>query len=419
MLMGSTGLMQVQRSPTVGFLNRAGRLLERAGLFRVRCGEADLLGAASKRTGLDDFGGDDFREPLRRLLDSLAKDAQLNFMGRLAARQEVLQLLINRLELQRDRKQFPGIASEKIERPLFITGLPRTGTTLLHGMLAQDPRTRAPLTWEVMYPCPAGPAGAEKRIVRAENNLAWLDRIAPDFKAIHLTGAELPQECVAIMSHAFLSDEFDTLFDVRSYQSWFEKAGQRPAYAFHKKFLQHLQFGMPGRRWVLKAPAHMLAIGPLFETYPDALIVQCHREPLDVIASTTSLMLALRGVFSDHTEPERLCRENFQFWGDMLDHFVEARHHYSPERFFDVDYYEIVRDPLDVVRRIYAHFGDELTPEAEARMRKFVAENPKDKHGRHRYTLEQYGIDPAEETGRFDRYRERFNLAAPRALSAT
>ena len=416
--MGTISMHHLRQPWGVRFFNRAGGWLEKTGLLHLPIDDAALMEAACRQTGLSDFGDDAFREPLRRLVDSLVNEARLNLMGRIAARQDILQLLVNRLQLRRDRVEFPAIASQVIAAPLFIVGLPRTGTTLLHALLGADPRNRAPLTWEVMYPPAPDSTDVTQRIARAQKNLDWLDRLAPAFKAIHLTGAELPQECLPIMSHAFMSDEFETLFDVRSYQEWLEKTDMRPAYACHKEFLQHLQVRLPARRWVLKAPAHMLTIHTLFETYPDARIVQTHREPLDVIASTTSLMLVLRNVFSDHTNPALLGRENFRFWGDMLDYFVEARDKYPAGRFFDLDYREIVQDPIGAVRRLYAHFGDELTPAAEANMRDFLAKNPKDKHGAHHYTLAQFGIDAAVEGPRFDRYRERFHLSPPRAVPA-
>lgn len=410
--------MQAHRPVAIQWLNRAGLLLEKTGLLRLRAEESALMDAARKRTGLADFGDDSFRGPLGRLLDSLAREARLNLMGKLAARQEILQLLVNRLQLQRDRGLWPGIPAQTIAGPLFIIGLPRSGTTLLHSLLAQDPQNRSPLTWEVMYPSPPDTTDVKQRIARAKKNLAWLDRLAPGFKAIHLAGAELPQECVAIMSHAFMSDEFDTLFNVPSYRTWLESNDMRPAYACHRQFLQHLQFRLPARRWVLKAPAHMLSLGALFDIYPDARIVQTHREPLDVIPSTASLIVVLRSIFSDHVDPALIGRELSAFWAGMLGTYMQVRGNHPANQFFDINYEEIVRDPLSAVRRLYLHFGDELTPEAEQRMRDFLARNPKDKHGRHLYTMAQFGLDPAAESPRFDRYRRHFNLAPPHPLAA-
>lgn len=409
----SAALMQPHRPGWAQLANCAGALANAAGFFTLPKNAAPLLDAACKRTGLDDFGGNEFLEPLDRLLDSLTREAHLNFIGNLAAREEITQLLTNRLLITRDRAANPGIASQQITAPIFIVGLPRTGTTLLHSLLAQDPQNRAPLTWEVMYPSPPDTTDVTQRIERARGDLAWLDRLAPEFKAIHLTGAELPQECVPIMSQAFMSDEFDTLFNVPTYRAWVEAGGMRPAYEWHRRFLQHLQFRTPAQRWVLKAPAHMLTLDALFSTYPDARIVQTHREPLDVIASTASLTVVLRGIFSNTVDSALIGREMSEFWAAMLESFMDHREHHPAAQFFDLDYAEIVRDPLDAVRRLYAHFGGELSAEAAQAMRDFMARNPKDKHGAHKYTLAQFGLDPRTESPRFDRYRTRFHIAPP------
>jgi hypothetical protein len=415
--MNTSTLLRMRRPLAVQALNAGGRLLEKTGLLNLQPDENSLLQLARKRTGLEDFGDDFFREPLRRLLDSLRAEARLNTIGQLAARQDILQTLINRLHIQRDRTKHPKIAAQKIIAPLFIIGLPRTGTTLLHSLLALDSANRVPLTWEVMSPSPPTSGEEQRRISRAASDLAWLNRLIPDFKAVHLTGAELPQECVAILSHTFMSDQFDTMFNVPAYRDWQERQEMRPAYEYHRQFLQHLQFRRPGR-WVLKAPAHMLMLDALFAVYPDARVVQTHREPLEVLPSTTSLSTLLRGTFSDHVDPALIGRETSQFWADTLETFMRLRAGHSTQQFFDLTFEEILRDPIDAVRRLYGYFGDELTAVTESRMREFLASNPRDKHGRHRYTLEQFGLDPASESPRFTRYRERFHLANPEPLGA-
>jgi hypothetical protein len=266
-----------------------------------------------------------------------------------------------------------------------------------------------------MYPSPPTAENENKRITRTRKNMAWMDRLAPEFKAIHLAGALLPQECVAIMSHVFISDEFDVLFNVPEYRYWAEKQDMRFVYAYHHRFLQHLQYRKPAKHWVLKAPSHMLGLEALFEIYPDARVVQTHREPLEVMASTASLSTVLRGTFSDYVDPALIGRETSEFWAEMLESFMKLRERRSAQQFFDLSYQEIVKDPIDAVRRMYLHFGNTLTPETEQRMRDFLASNPQDKHGRHRYTMEQFGIDPVEESPRFDGYRKRFNIPTPAA----
>jgi len=415
---GTSQLMRVHRPAAVRALNRAASLLRKAGLFRLPLAEEALLDAARRKAGGRDFEDGSFREALRYLVDSLEREAELNFIGRMAAREDILQLLVNRLHLERDRGLYPEIAAQTIVKPLFITGLPRTGTTLLHSLLALDPGYRAPLTWEVMYPSPPTGEGERERIARTENNFAWLDRLAPDFKKTHLAGAMLPQECVAITSHAFMSDQFDTMYNVPAYRTWFEARDMRPAYDFHRRFLQHLQYRDPALRWVLKAPAHMLALDALLTVYPDAQVVQTHREPLEVIASTASLTTILRGTFSDFVDTALIGREMSEFWAETLETFARSREKYDARRFFDLDYLEFVKDPVGCIRRLYQYFGNELSVESEGRMREFLARNPKDKHGAHRYTLGEFGLDAQRESARFQRYRERYNITTPQMLAA-
>jgi hypothetical protein len=252
------------------------RLLDRAGLMRQPLEFESLLQAAQQRTGLTNFGDDAFHEPLRRLLDSCRNEARLNSIGKLVCTEDILQLMSNRLRIQRDSEKWPDIREHKIVAPLFITALPRSGTTLLHNLLAQDEREfYAPATWEVMFPSPPPFAGQENkpRIRRAATNLTFFNWLVPEFRKIHPMSAHFPQECVAILSHSFMSDQFDSMFSIPAYQSWLEKQDMRPAYAYHRQFLQHLQYGAPTRRFVLKAPNHMFSIEALFTIYPDARII--------------------------------------------------------------------------------------------------------------------------------------------------
>ncbi len=396
-------------------LNMGGRFLEWTGFQPVQLGESLLLEQACQRTGLRDFGDDSFREPLRALLQSYETESNLNLIGRIAARQDTLQLLVNRLQLEEDRKQYPEIAQQEIQRPLFIVGLPRSGTTLLHNLLAQDPANRVPMTWEVMFPSPPPDQThyeSDRRIERAERQLSWFGRLAPDFKIAHPLGARLPQECIAITSHTFASLRFHTTYNIPSYHTWCEPHFMRLAYAYHRRFLQHLQCYCPGQRWVLKSPAHLFGLEALFESYPDARIIQTHRDPTQVMASLASLSAMLYGAFSDHVDLAGIGVEVTRRWARGLEHAMWARDRMASvdKHFYDLHYNDLIRDPIAAVRRIYTYFGLTLTEEAEGRMRRFLTENPKDKYGKHRYSLTQFGLDPEEESRRFQSYRERFGV---------
>jgi len=408
-------------SAGISAVNTCGALLNRLGLPLASLEEGDLLEAARRTTGLADFGGDEFRVGLGKLVSALESEADLTPLGRVAAQRDLLGLLINRLHLQADRTRHPEIAAERIADPIFIVGLPRTGSTALHHLLAQDPETRTPRAWEVMYPSPP-PTRAmyetDPRIERARKQLRWLDWLAPDFKAIHPVGAELPLECIAIMSASFLAARFQTTYNVPSYEAWLNAQDMRPAYAYHWRFLQHLQWRTPAARWVLKAPSHVFAFDALLETYPDARIVQTHRDPLTAVASVASLSSVLHRAFSWRREPSRFGREVTDRWTEGLERSLELRRtgRVAPERLIDVHHHEVVDDPMGVVRRIYSQFEMPLTTAAEARMRAFLEANPRHKHGPHDYALDAFGLDAQDLIRRFRAYSEHFGVRpeAPR-----
>lgn len=399
-----------QPAAWVRALNAAGRLAARTGLRAGSLDAADIRRAAERRTGLDDYGPvDGWDEALRRLTDDYRNHARLTPIGRLAAHRHLVDLLANRLRMEADRTRHSGIAAGPVRAPLFIVGLPRTGTTLLHMLMAQDPDNRVPETWEVMHPSPAE-GSAERRRRRAGRELAWMERLAPGFRVMHPLAPRLPQECIAIDSHTLQSHEFQTTHFVPDYQQWLDGRDRTDVYRNHRRFLQYLQWQRPAGHWVLKAPAHLFGLAELLAVYPDAGIVQTHRDPLDVMASLASLSTMLRSAFSESADPQAIGREMSRRWGDAVLDAVARRDagELPEERFIDIDYRRIVHEPIETIRAIYARFERALTHEAEGAMRAFLAANPKDKHGRHRYSLEDFGLDREREARRFADYRARF-----------
>jgi len=368
-----------------------------------------MMASAMRRTGLGNFGDPAFREPLERLLRSIESEARLNLIGRIAARADLTGMLTNRLLLERDRARHPEIARQQIRRPLVITGMPRSGSTFLHGLLAQDPARRVPLHWELRFPTPPpelATRDADPRIERAARHIRWFHRLAPEFKKIHPVGARLPEECVVILSHSFLSFEFSSTWYVPSYQSWLEQQDLEPAYRYHRQFLQHLQLGCPGDRWLLKAPPHLPGLRALFAVYPDADVIVTHRDPLEVVASIASLHVVLRRTFSRAVDPLAVGPEVSRMLADDVRRGFAARDDgcAPPERFLDVWYTELMADPLAVVRRIYRHFDLELSTATEERMRTWLAKHPKDQNGPHMYSLAQFGLDADAERERYRAY---------------
>ena len=408
----STTLDQSRPVLPVRLLNGCGALLEKTRIPRTPLRVVDLIEAAKRRCGLDDFGRGDFFEGLSRLLDSCHRESRLNLIGKIALRTDLTRILCSRLFMQRDWQLYPAVARQEIRQPLFIVGLPRSGTTLLHMLLAADPEHRAPLTWEVMTPSPPTRDGEKRRIQRAMQSCNCLNWLAPTFRQVHAVGAELPQECVGLMTPTFMSDQFDTMYYVPSYRAWFFRQDLLPAYQYHRRFLQHLQVRQSAPRWVLKAPTHMFALPTLLSVYPDALFVQTHRAPLDAMASVSSLITILRRVFSDAVDPFVVCREAIQYWSETLDRFLQERDRLAEYRVCDVNYVEIRSDPIAAVGRIYEHFGWLLSQKTEQRMRLLLASQPQEQYGRHRYNLSGFGIREAEGAAAFTAYCDRFGLSA-------
>jgi len=397
--------------------NGVGGALRAAGVPLVRLDEHSLLARAVKNTGLSDFGDQDFREPLRVLLASFENEAALTLLGRIIARGDTVRTLENRLHFVDTLKRHPEITAAPISRPLFILGLPRTGTTILHELLAQDPANRVPMTWEVMHPWPPPEHATyetDPRIAQVEKHFSGVDKIVPGFKTMHPMGAQLPQECVAITQHDFATMIYPTTHYVPSYQQWLDAANMRPVYRAHTRWLQYLQWRCPAQRWVLKSPGHLWALDALLAVYPDARIVQTHRDPLKVIASLASLVAMLRGMASDHIDPQAIGAEWTVRLAQGLEKTMQVRAGggLRDEQVFDMQFSEFIADEIAMVRRIYRHFDMEFTEEAERRMRRFLAANPKDKHGAHRYTLGQSSLDQAAERRRYAAYQERYGIVS-------
>ena len=242
--------------------------------------------------------------------------------------------------------------------------------------------------------------------------MKWFELLVPGLKAIHPVAAELPQECVAIMSHCFMSEEFDTMFDLPGYESWVEAQDQRELYAFHKRFLQHLRRGAPERRFVLKAPAHLRAVEAILDVYPDAHIIHTHRHPAQVVPSLSSLIVTLKGAFSYNINPIEAGPGAVDYCVRNMRKFFSTLDRLSANACTDVAYLDLVRNPMAVVRQIYARLGEQLSAEAEAKMERFLAENPQGKWGRHKYSLADFGLQPEAIDEQFRFYTERYDMDA-------
>ena len=376
-----------------------------------------LMDEAQQRAGgLTDLGSGPFLDPLERLLASLEGEARLNAIGRVIARERILGHTVNRLNYVNDRKRFPEIAKQEIVRPVFIIGMPRTGTTILHDILAQDPANRVPLTWEAMFPSPPPETASfdtDPRIEACAAMFPDIDAQIPGFKAMHPMGALLSQECVTMMGETMCTPLFHNQFRVPSYQDWVDReADWSHVYDFHKRQLQHLQSRHQRDRWVLKTGAHMWGLEHLLASYPDARIVFTHRDPVDSMTSYASLTSLVRTMGSDEVDRLEIARDWTARLRRVVEHALEVREagEYPDAVFYDMNFSDFVADQFGVVQQIYEACGLPMSEEGASRMRAFVEDNPKGKHGTHSYTPEEFGVDPVAVRREFRTYIERFGV---------
>jgi hypothetical protein len=376
-----------------------------------------VLRAASERAGgLEDLGDGPFVEPLGRFVESLAAEGRLNDIGRLISNERMLLHTVNRLNYVNDRKRFPEIAAQKIVRPVFIIGMPRTGTTILHDILACDPSSRAPMTWEVMFPSPPPERATfetDPRIAQCEATFPGRDLQLPGFDAIHPMGAQLTQECVVMMGETMCTPLFHNQFRVPTYEDWLDhEADWSPVYDFHHRQLQHLQSRHQGDRWVLKTGAHLWGLDKLLETYPDARIVFTHRDPVKSMTSYASLTTIVRRVGSDDVDPVEVADDWIARLRRVLLRGIEIRQAraYPDAIFYDMYFPDFISDQFAQVEKIYEAFDLPMSGAGADQMRAFIDDNPPGKHGVHRYSPEEFGVDPATVRSEFQSYIDHFGL---------
>lgn len=399
----------------VRLMNLAGRGANAIGIHPIDLSLDKLLQAAMKNTGLSDFGENDFRQPLALLLNSLEKEADLSLLGRLIARGDLIRTLENRLGFVELLKQNPEITEQTIERPVFVVGPPRSGTTIFHDLLVMDPDNRVPLTWETSRPLPPPETAtyhSDPRIAQAQADLDQVDKLLPDFKKMHPMGAKRAQECVTMTNHDFTSMIYLVQFFVPSYDRWVVECDMRSALKWHRRFLQVLQWKAPGKRWALKSPQHLWHLQHIHREYPDALFVQTHRDPVKIVISTSNLAAHLQGMSSDKADVGKVTRYYAKALAQGYNNTVAYRKSgLLPEsQVVDLYFRDFMADQVGTVRRAYEHFNMELPDTAASAMQAFLDENPADKHGKHIYSLANSGMEEAELRALFADYEAYFDV---------
>lgn len=400
--------------PEMRLANLLGNGLRASGIRFGNLSEEAILQAARRQTSLEDLGDERFRVPLRALLDSYENDANLTFVGRLIAKEMMIHLVANRLRIHHDLRQYPEIVAAEIHRPLFVVGLPRTGTTLLYNLFAQDPTSRPLLFWESMSPSPSpDPETRDRdpRIKAAEQIVARLNRAVPSLPAIHEMNPRGPDECLGLLFNTFVTPFFRGRLP--RYRDWLYGVGDQEvkvAYQEYRQQLLLLQWRCSGDHWVLKCPSHLFGLDALLAIFPDACVVQTHRDPVKAVPSLCSLTTALDGMSYKTVDMEGVGQRTVKIIEQLVDRSMKARQTGDAGRFYDIHYQEIVKDPVTVVQRIYEHFGYNQSAVMEDKIKAYLAANPRHKHGVHQYSLDDFGLDLQALRTRFAGYYDRFRI---------
>jgi hypothetical protein len=364
-------------------------------------------------------GGGGLAESARLGLEALCRDAEgsagLSALGRYRMRVVMRDIAVNRLSIDKALADNPALLEAPIERPMFILGLPRSGTTILFNVLAQDPAHRSPRTWEVDYPVPAPREedyADSERIHRSQEVIDAFHRLAPSFNGIHPQGARLAEEDQRVLALNFSGCGFQHFVKAPEHQRWqFEHDGA-DSFRWHKRYLQFLETHVRKPRWLLKSPDDQLYLRAILAVYPDAMIIHTHRHPAEAIPSVGSLTYTVRRLFAKHCDPEDVGVDQMNFWSDILNRCVSDRDELGlDDHVIDVAFSDLVRDPMSVVKGIYDRFSLQLSDDIIVRMQQFLDDNKRHTHGVHKYTLEQFGLNKAMIDERFGNYIERFITA--------
>lgn len=372
-----------------------------------------LVDSACERAGSDDLGDDTWRDGLDVLVRSLNTEATLNETGVSALTEQIVGYLVNRLDVERWYARHPEIDEQEIVAPLFGLGLPRTGSTALSFLLAQDPSRRTLRNWEASAPCPPPETATEHtdaRIAKAQAIIDFTNAMFPDFVGMLPTSATGPQECLLLMALDFRSQVFEGMARVPTYSSWLLHCDMQPAYRYHRRVLKLLQWRCPPERWWLKTPAHMHSIDALNAVYPDARFVMTHRDVGKVLPSVCAVYDALSRILSERPAPLAIGAHNVEVWRCALERLIDFRDRGNEHRFHDLAFEAVQRDPMGQVVKLYAELGDHLSDEAHRRMQAWWTESSKQRTGPQSYRPETFGLDVAAIREQFAFYSNRFDV---------
>lgn len=389
--------LSIQRTQMFNGINRVGKALKTIGLDPFKLDADAIIDKAAKKAGFS-IDLPLAEEGLRRLVRSVNEEARPNSFGYLAVKRLQERTLCGRYKIEEHLAQNPEIEKSTVDQPVFIIGMPRTGTTILHALLHEDPAHRSPLAWECLLPYPPSTPETFKdnpQLDTIRKEFHQLFKLVPDFLQKHYMAADSPQECLGIDALDFNTFQISAQLYVPSYMKWVANGADRLAtMRFHKRFLQYLQSGgVKGDRWLLKSPVHLMRLPELFEVYPDAKVIMTHRDPVNVVTSTASLMVSVRSLYSDHEDPARTGMEQLETWSLYFKRFLQSRKTlHKEDQIIDLRFDDFAADQIGTIKKIYDRFGWELSDMALVHFREFLVQNPKGKNGMHYYTPETFGL---------------------------
>ena len=391
------------------FLGRAGRELGLSGDLKVEI----LVERARRKTGLADFGDEGHSQALAVLVGSINHEAGLTATGRLIQKSRITGALVNRLRIEELLRTHPEIHDIDLGGIILVTGLQRSGTTLLQRLLNSDPDIRSLSGAELLEPVPAGSMEGRGKIARklrsilAQRAIAYL---SPRFMAIHPISYSEPEEDVMLLDLSFMSQAAEATMHVPGYSRWLEAQDHGQAYEHFRKVLKILCWQRPGSLWVLKTPHHMEYLDVFLKTFPDARIIQTHRDPRKTLPSFCSMVAQGRAIFSDHVDPGEIARHWCRKTRRMIELAEAVRSGADPDRFMDVSYYDLMKDPIAQLRRIYRWVGVDFDDRTAQRAKNYIEANPQSRFGRHSYCLSDFGLSEETIEENFSCYREKYAI---------
>lgn len=404
--------ISIQRTSMLNGINGVGKVLKKIGLDPFKIDADSIINKARKQADYKAELPGGLETGLRELVKSINEEGQPNPFGALAVKSLLERTLYGRFKVEQVLAENPEIEQSVIKEPVFIIGMPRTGTTILHATMHEDPAHRSPLAWECLLPYPAPKVESytdNEQFKTVTKEFDQLFKLVPDFLKKHYMAADSPQECLGINALDFNTFQISAQLYVPSYMDWFaHRADRLNTMRFHKRFLQYLQSGgVKADRWLLKSPVHLMRLPEIFEVYPDAKIIMTHRDPTNIVASTASLISSVRTLYSDHEDSARTGHEQAETWSLYFNKFLESRQKIDKEdQILDLKFEDFVGDQFNTVNRIYDHFNWKMSDEGEACIKAFLAKNPKDKNGVHQYPLEKFGLTEDKINQQFSQYNE-------------